>query len=105
MSKASFRNSRPKVLPQEGAPERRSKLTGEHPCGSVIQTELLCNCIEITRPHERSPANPPHLPKTPHHKNTSAGMPLFAYPKLIIRIIQQILSYAGNFCKFDMDSF
>ena len=73
MSKASFRGSRLEVLPQQGAPEKRSKPTGEHPCGSVIPTELLCNSIEITLPHEHSTACPSHSPKTPHHKTPPQG--------------------------------
>ena len=108
MSKASFRSSRPEVLPQEGAPKRRSKPTEAHSCGSVIPTVLLCNSVEITLPHGHSPTNLLHPPKIPHYKNTSVGLPLcffLSQTDYSIRIIQQILSYARNFYKLYIESF
>ena len=105
MSKALFRGSRPEVLPQQGTPEKRSKPTGEHPCGSVIPTELLFNSIGITLSHEHSTACPSHSPKTPITKHLRRAACVFSYLKLIIQIIQQILSDPRNFYKFYMDSF
>ena len=86
--KAAFRRSLPEVFPQKAVRER---LTGEHPCGSVIPTKLLCNFIEIIPPHGRSLANSLLSLRWTPHKNNSVGL------TLNIRIIQQILSYAANF--------
>ena len=106
MSKASFRSSCLEVLPQEGSQERRSKPTGEHPCGSLIPTELLCNSIEIIPPHGCSPTNPLHPPQnTQIQEHLCRAASLFSYLKVIIPIIWEIISYARNFYKFCMDSF
>ena len=47
-----------------------SKLTGEHPCQSVVSLKLLCNFIEITLWHGCS-VNLLHIFRTPFTKNTS----------------------------------
>ena len=105
MSKASFRSNRPEVLPQEGAPERRSKPTGEHPCGSVIPTELLCDSIEVITSTGMLPRQSPSSPQnTPSQEHLHRAASVFSYLKLIIQINQQ-KSYARNFYKFYMDSF
>ena len=51
-----------------------SKVTGEHPCRSVISIKLQSNFIEITRWHGCSPLYLLHIFRTPVHKNTSGGL-------------------------------
>ena len=51
-----------------------SKLTGEHPCRSVISIKLPCNFIEITLRHGSSPVNLLHIFKRPFPKNTSGRL-------------------------------
>ena len=48
-----------------------SKLTGEHPCWSMISIKLLCNFIEITIRHGCSPVTLLHIFRTAFLKNTS----------------------------------
>ena len=48
-----------------------SKFTGENQCRSVISIKLLCNFIEITLRHRRSPKNYLHIFRTLFLKNTS----------------------------------
>ena len=45
-----------------------SEFTGEHPCRSAILIKLLCNFIEITLRHGRSPVNLQHIFGTPFYK-------------------------------------
>ena len=77
MSKVSFRNNGPDIFPQKGNLEKRSKTTEEHPCGSPIPTELLCNSIKITLPHGPSPRNPLHSPGISHYKKIIVELLLF----------------------------
>ena len=51
-----------------------SKLTGEHPCQSVVSLKLLCNFIEITLWHGCSPVNLLHFFRTLFTKNTSGWL-------------------------------
>ena len=51
-----------------------SKLTGEHPCRSVISIRLQSNYIEITLWHGGSPVNLLHIFWTPFLKNTSGRL-------------------------------
>ena len=88
ITKAAFRRSLSEVFPQKGARER---LTGKHPCGSAIPTKLLSNFIKIIPPHGCSLANSLLSLRWTSHKKNSVGL------ILIIRITQQILSYAANF--------
>ena len=50
------------------------KITGEHPCRSMISVKLLCNFIEITLRHRCCPVNLLHIFRTPFPKNTSGGL-------------------------------
>ena len=56
---------------RKGAPKIHNKTTGEHPRRSTISTKLPCNFTEIAFRHGRSPANPPHISRTPSPKNIS----------------------------------
>ena len=51
-----------------------SKLTGEHPCRSVIIIKLQSNFIEITLRHWCSPVYLLHIFRTPFLKNTSGEL-------------------------------
>ena len=53
------------MLLRKGVLKICSKLTGEHPCQSVISIKLLCNFAEITLRHGCSPVNLLHIFKTP----------------------------------------
>ena len=48
-----------------------SKITGEHPCRSVVSVKLLCNLIEITPQHGCFPINLLDIFRTLFLKNTS----------------------------------
>ena len=48
-----------------------SKLTGGHPCRSMISMKLLYNLIEITLRHGCSPVNLLHTFRTPFPKSIS----------------------------------
>ena len=51
------RSSLPEVFSKKDVLKICSKSTGEHPCGSVISINMLCNFIEITLKHGCSPVN------------------------------------------------
>ena len=55
--KSNVRSSPPEVFLEIGILKICSKLTGEHPCRSVISKKLFCNFIEITLWHGCSPVN------------------------------------------------
>ena len=58
----------------KGVLEICSKLTGEHPCRSVVSIKLLCNFIDITFRHGYSPVNLLYISRTPFPKNTSGWL-------------------------------
>ena len=64
------RTSHPEVFLRKDVPKIYSKFTGEHPCRSMISIKLLCNSIEITLRHGRSPVNILHIFRTPFRENT-----------------------------------
>ena len=55
-----------------------SKITGEHPCRSVILIKLQSNFIEITLRHGCSPVNLLHIFRTPSPRNTSEWLLLYS---------------------------
>ena len=57
--KKQSRSSRPEVFLRKSVLKICCKFLGEHPCRSVISISLLCNFIEITLRHGRSPVNSP----------------------------------------------
>ena len=61
----------PTGVPRKSCSEKWSKVTGEHPCRSVISIKLQSNFIEILLWHEFSPVNLLHIFRTPFLKNTS----------------------------------
>ena len=65
-----YRSSHPEVFIGKGVLKISSKITGEHPCRSVISIKLLCNFIEIKFRHECSPVNLLYIFRTPFPKNT-----------------------------------
>ena len=65
------RNSPPEVFLEKGVLKICSKLTGEHPCLSVISIKLLCNFIEITLRHGCSPVNLLNIFRTSFPEKTS----------------------------------
>ena len=70
----SFRSSHSEVLLGKGVLKICSKFTGEHPCRSAISIKLLCNFIEITLRHGRSPVNLLHIFRTLFSKNTNGRL-------------------------------
>ena len=56
------------------------KFTGEHPCGSVISIELLCNFTEIALRHGCCFLNLLHIFRTPFDRSTYGGMLLYFQP-------------------------
>ena len=65
-----------------------STFTGEHPYRSVISVKLLCNFVEITLWHGRSPVNLMDIFRTPFPKNTSGGL-LLDKISYIIRMMNE----------------
>ena len=65
---------------RKSALEIRCKFTGEHPWGSIISIELLCNFTKIALRHECSPVNLLHIFRTPFYKSTYGGMLLYFQP-------------------------
>ena len=60
-----FRSSRPDVFLGKGVLKTCNKITGEHPCHSVISIKMLCNFIKIALRH-----NLQHIFGTPFPKNS-----------------------------------
>ena len=69
-----YRSSHPDVFLRKGVLKICSKVTGEHPCRSVISIKLLCNFIEIALRHRCSPVNLLRIFKTPFPKNISGWL-------------------------------
>ena len=57
MEETKNKSSHPEVFLGKVVLKLCSKFTGEHPCQSAISVKLLCNFIEITLQHGRSPVN------------------------------------------------
>ena len=68
------RSSRPVVFLRKGVLKICSKLTGEHPCRSVILIKLQCNFIEITFRYGCSSVNLLLILGTHFPKNTSGWL-------------------------------
>ena len=69
-----FGSSGPEVLYRKVVLKICGKLTGEHPCRSVISLMFHSNFIEITLRHGCSPVNLLHIFRTHFLKNTSRGL-------------------------------
>ena len=68
-----------------------SKITGAHPCQSVISIKLLGNSFEITLCHGCSSVNLLHIFRTPFPKNTSGWLPLsFVRDHLFMIIMKNV---------------
>ena len=79
---------------------RRTPMQKRDP--NKVAMQLYWNHTSTQALPYQSPASPQNTPPQEHlHRAAS----VFSYIKLIIWIIQQILSYAHNFYKFYMDSF
>ena len=65
------RNSPPDVFLGKSVLKICSKITGEHPCRSVISIKVHSNVIEITLRRGGSPVNLLHIFRIPFPKNTS----------------------------------
>ena len=76
------RSSLPQVFLRKGVVKICSKVTGKHPCRSVILIKLLCNFIEITLRHGFSPVNLLHTFRTTFPENTF-GWLLLLFPNKI----------------------
>ena len=74
-----FRSSPPEVFLGESVLKICSKITGEHPCQSMISIKLLCSFIEIALWHGCSSVNLLHISRTPFLKNTYGGL-LLSFP-------------------------
>ena len=70
-----IRSSPREVFQWKGVLKICNKFT-EHPCGSVISINLLCNFIEIILWHGYCPVNLLHMFRTPFRKSTSGGLVL-----------------------------
>ena len=66
-----YRSSHPDMFLRKGVLKICSKLTGEHPCRSVISIKLQSNFIEMALWHGCSPVNLLHIFRTPFSRNTS----------------------------------
>ena len=96
----TFRSSHPEVFCEKGVLKLCSKITGEHPCWSVISMKLLCNLIEITLRHGCSPVDLLHIFRTPFPRNTS-GWLLLNFHNQTICSNQCIQKSIANFlCSF-----
>ena len=71
---SSSRRSPPDVGLGKGVLKICSKVTGEHPCRSVISIKLLCNFIEIKLRHGCSPVNLLHIFRIHFPKNFSGRL-------------------------------
>ena len=70
----NFRSSHRETFLGKGVLKICSKFTGEHSCRNAISIKLLCNFIEITLRHGRSPVNLLHIFRTPFLKSTSGRL-------------------------------
>ena len=68
------RSSPPEVFLVKGVLKICSKVTGEHPCRSVILIKFQSNFIEITLRDGCSPVNLLHIFRTHFSKNTSGWL-------------------------------
>ena len=78
-----MKGSHPKGFLRKGVQKICSKLTGEHPCQSVISINLLCIFIEIALRHGSSPVDLLYIFRT-HFPNSTSGRQL-----LINEIVKQ----------------
>ena len=69
-----LQSSHPEVFLGKGVLKICSKVTGEHPCRSVISIKLLSNFIEITLRHGCSPVNSLHIFRPPFLENMSVWL-------------------------------
>ena len=69
-----YRSSPPEVFLGKGGLKICSKLTGEHPCRSLISIKLQRNFYEITLRHGCSLVNLLHIFGTPFPRKTSGGL-------------------------------
>ena len=92
----NIRSSRPEVFLRKGFLKIWSKLTGEHPCRSVISIKLLRNFIEIPFRHGCSPVNLLHIFRTPFPKNTSGWLLLQYSLSVLSENIKKNLSLWKN---------
>ena len=65
-----YRSSHPEVFLVKGVLKICNKLTGDHPCRSVIPTKLQSNFIEITLRRGCTPVNLLHIFRTSFTKST-----------------------------------
>ena len=72
--KAFFRSSHTEKFLAKGVLKICSKITGEHPCRSVISVTLESNFIEMALRHGCSTVNLLHIFRTALFKNTSGGL-------------------------------
>ena len=96
-SNNQFRSSHPEVFLKKGVLKICSKLTGKHPCRSVISIKLLCNFFEITLRYGCYPVNLLHIFGTPFTKNTSGWLLLnsailFIFFRTITRLLPIMLA-------------
>ena len=73
MEVGNDRSRRPEVFLGKGVVKICSKLTGEHPCQSVILIKLQSNFIEIAF-WQGCSANLLYIFRTPFPKNTDVGL-------------------------------
>ena len=71
-----YRSSHPEVFLRQGVLKICIKFTGEHPCGSVISINMLCNLFKIALRHGCSPVNLQHIFRTSFLRNNSGWLPL-----------------------------
>ena len=71
---ATFRSNHSEVFLGIGVLKICSKLTGEHPCRSVISIKMQSNFIEVALRHGCSPVILLHIFRTPFVKNTSGWL-------------------------------
>ena len=79
-----------------------SKFTAENLCRSVISIKLLCNFIEITLRHGRSPVNFLHIFRTPFPNNVPVKINLKKQKCLIISIYTPPPSECKNYLKTEL---
>ena len=95
-------SSHPEVFLIKGVLKIYSKVTGENLCRSVISIKLLCNFIEITLRHGRSPVNFLHIFRTPFPKNVPVKINLKKQKCLIISIYTPPPSECKNHLKTEL---
>ena len=90
--KLNWKQKKPLMLLRKGVWKVCSKLTGEHPCRSVISTKLQNKFIGIVLRHGCSPVNLLHIFRTTFLKNSSGWLRRF---KVTLKVLSYII---GSHC-------